>query len=56
MMMARSLAPFLATLDETSQRKFPDRYSAELTRAYPAQPDGKVLLRFPRMFVVAQRG
>ena len=55
LMKAGSLAPFFAPLDEASQRKFLDRYSAELTRAYPAQPDGKVLLRFPRMFFVAQR-
>jgi trans-aconitate 2-methyltransferase len=56
LMKAGSLAPFFAPLDETSQRKFLDRYSAELTRAYPPQPDGKVLLRRPRMFFVAQRG
>lgn len=55
LMKAGSLAPFFAPLDETAQRKFLDRYSAELTRAYLAQPDGKVLLRFPRMFFVAQR-
>ena len=54
-LMTGSLAPFLAPLDEASQRKFLDRYSAELTRAYPAEPDGKVLLRLPRMFFVAQR-
>ena len=56
LMRAGSLAPFFAPLDEAAQRKFLDRYSSELTRAYPAQPDGKVLLRFPRMFFVAQRG
>ncbi len=56
LMMARSLAPFLAPLDETFQRQFLCRYAAELTRAYPAQPDGRVLFRVPRMFFVAQPG
>lgn len=42
-------------LDEASRRRFLDRYVTELARAYPAQPDGKVLLRFPRIFVLARR-
>jgi trans-aconitate 2-methyltransferase len=31
------------------------RYRAELSAAYPKQPDGKVLLRYPRLFFVAQK-
>jgi trans-aconitate 2-methyltransferase len=50
-----SLEPFLRPLGDSSRRKFLERYSAELARAYPAQPDGKVLLRFPRIFVLARR-
>jgi trans-aconitate methyltransferase len=37
------------------QQKFLDLYAAELARAYPAQPDGTVLLRIPRLFILAQR-
>ncbi len=54
-MTASSLTSFLPPLDERSQRMFLDRYTAELTQAYPAQPDGRVLLRFPRIFLVARR-
>jgi trans-aconitate 2-methyltransferase len=50
-----SLEPFLRPLDERSRRRFLERYSAELARAYPPQPDGKVLLRFPRIFLLARR-
>jgi trans-aconitate 2-methyltransferase len=55
LMKATSLAPFLRPLDETSRGRFLDRYASALARAYPAQPDGKVLLRLPRIFVVARR-
>ena len=55
LMKATSLAPFLRPLNETSRRRFLDRYAIELVRAYPAQPDGKVLLRFPRNFMLARR-
>jgi trans-aconitate 2-methyltransferase len=30
-------------------------YGAEIAKAYPAQFDGRVLLRFPRLFIVAAR-
>jgi trans-aconitate 2-methyltransferase len=53
-MEATRLAPFLAALDEAGRRKFLDRYSAELRQAYPALPDGRVLLRSRRLFVLAQ--
>ncbi len=49
-----SLAPFLAPLDPSDRRKFLARYAAELDEAYPAQPDGSVLLRLRRLFVLAQ--
>ena len=44
-MEATSLAPFLAALDAADRREFLDRYAAELREAYPALPDGGVLLR-----------
>ncbi len=55
LMKATSLPPFLRPLDETSRRKFLDRYATELAKAYPPLPDGRVLLRFPRIFVLARR-
>ncbi len=48
------LAPFLAALDAADRRAFLDRYAAELSEAYPPQPDGGVLLRSPRLFILAQ--
>jgi len=55
LMKATTLAPFLKPIDEKSRKAFLDRYAYELTRSYPAQPDGKVLLRFPTISVVARR-
>ena len=49
-----SLAPFLAALDEADRREFLDRYADELRQAYPALPDGEVLLRSRRLFILAQ--
>ena len=54
-MKGGSLAAFLAPLNPSAQRKFLERYTDELAQAYPAQPDGGVLLRIPRMFLVARR-
>jgi trans-aconitate 2-methyltransferase len=48
------LRPYLSRLDTEAARTFEARYRDEIVRAYPQQPDGKVLLRFPRLFVVAQ--
>ena len=53
-MEATSLAPFLAPLDQTDGRRFLARYAAELNEAYPIQPDGSVLVRLRRLFVLAQ--
>jgi trans-aconitate 2-methyltransferase len=54
LMEATRLAPFLAPLDPADRREFLARYAAELKEAYPAEPDGSVLLRLRRLFVVAQ--
>ena len=53
-MEATSLAPFLSVLSEVDRRKFLDRYAAELDEAYPALPNGRVLLRSRQLFVLAQ--
>jgi trans-aconitate 2-methyltransferase len=49
------MRPFLAPLSEASRKAFLARYTEEIRRAYPACSDGKVLLRFPRLFIVAAR-
>ncbi len=54
-MKATILGPFLAPLDEPARGAFFERYRSELARAYAQQPDGSVLLRFPRIGLVAWR-
>ncbi|HEY7084694.1 MAG TPA: trans-aconitate 2-methyltransferase [Hyphomicrobiaceae bacterium] len=49
------MRPFLAPLSEPSRKAFLARYSDAIRRAYPARSDGKVLLPFPRLFIVAER-
>ena len=50
-----SLRPFLAALDAAAHEAFLEAYAEEIARAYPLRVDGKTLLRFPRLFVVATR-
>ena len=49
------LRPFLAPLGAGEQAAYLDRYRAAMAEAYPALPDGTVLLPFPRLFIVATR-
>ena len=50
-----ALGPFLLPLDEAERTAFLGDYEAAVARAYPALPDGSVLLPFPRLFFVAVR-
>lgn len=49
------LRPFIDPLTPDERTRFLARYRAELDRAYPPAADGQVLLRFPRLFLVAVR-
>jgi trans-aconitate 2-methyltransferase len=46
------LRPFLEPLDAPSRGAYLERYTAAVAGAYPALPDGSVLLPFPRLFIV----
>ena len=50
-----ALRPYLNALDAETGKKFLAAYTAEVAKAYPARFDGKVLLKFPRLFVIAIR-
>lgn len=49
------LKPFLDPLAADEKKAFLDSYTAKIEKAYPKAADGKVLLRFPRIFIVARR-
>ena len=49
------LRPFLDPLDAPEREAYLARYETAIAEAYPAEPDGTVLLPFPRLFFVATR-
>lgn len=49
------LRPFLDRLDPAQQTAYLARYTEKLAAEYPRQADGRVLFRFPRLFIVATK-
>jgi trans-aconitate 2-methyltransferase len=49
------LRPYLNRLDPQQQAAFIAAYQARIADAYPPRVDGRVLLPFPRLFIVAVR-
>jgi trans-aconitate 2-methyltransferase len=49
------LHPYLAPLDADERAGFLAAYAGRLAEAYPARSDGRALLRYPRLFIVAVR-
>ncbi len=49
------LRPFIDPLSPPQREAFVGRYLEHLAEAYPPTIDGKVLLRFPRLFMVIGR-
>lgn len=49
------LRPFVDPLPAAQREEFLRTYTERLAAAYPRRVDGKVLLRFPRLFLVASR-
>lgn len=50
------LRPYLDAASPDHAQAFLAEYTARIARAYPPMADGRVLLRFPRLFVVAVKG
>jgi trans-aconitate 2-methyltransferase len=50
-----ALRPYLDALEEPERGAFLAAYAARIAAAYPRQPDGRTLLPFRRIFLVARR-
>ncbi len=54
-LQSTGLRPFLAPLNRAEQTDYLQAYHEQLLTAYPPQADGRVLLAFPRLFIVAMK-
>lgn len=52
---ATGLKPFIDPLDPTQRETYLRAYRDRISEAYPAMADSRVLLRFPRLFIMAVR-
>lgn len=52
---ATGLRPFIDPLSDAQRDAFLVEYEQRIAQAYPARADGKRLLAFPRLFIVARR-
>jgi trans-aconitate 2-methyltransferase len=50
-----ALQPYLSPLDAAARETFVTSYTENIVAAYKPRFDGKLLLRFPRLFIVAVR-
>jgi trans-aconitate 2-methyltransferase len=53
--MSTGLKPYIDPLPEAERVLFLEKYRAKIAQAYSTESDGRVLLRFPRLFIVATR-
>jgi len=51
-----SLKPLLDALESPWREAFEADYRARIAKAYPPESDGRTLLPFKRLFIVAKRG
>ncbi len=49
------LKPFVDPLPDAERKSFLTEYEARIAQAYPKRADGKLLLQFPRLFIIARR-
>jgi len=54
-MMGSGLRPYLALLDKSERQAFIAAYTSRISEEYKQLADGRVLLPFPRLFLVAVR-
>jgi trans-aconitate 2-methyltransferase len=52
---ATGLKPFIDPLPEAERASFLAEYERRIAQAYQPRADGRLLLAFPRMFIVARR-